>query len=152
MNRLKCLAFGIVAGGLVALSSSAIIAQQTPKTNPPKLRISGPALGSAPQLSDPKHPASETVPAFIEWASHSGIKQRDEVRRMIGTARNDSAVARELCREVSAREKTDLSRTLVSLSILGELRNSEGEKCSLARTHFYPRCAAQQARIACVQF
>jgi hypothetical protein len=134
MGQLGRLAFGLSAGLLLVLTPGALIAQESPKS-PPKLQLSGPALGSAPLLSDPNHPAGETVPAFVNWASRSGTKQADEVRRMIASARNDSAVATELCREVSAEQKKDLSRTLVTLSILGELRNPEGEKCLSAFVH-----------------
>ncbi len=122
----------MIASALIALSAFVALGQENPKNNPPKLQLSGPLPGAAPLLSDPKRPASESVPAFVGWASRSGIKQSDEVRRVIAAARNDSAVATELCREIGEQQKIDFSRTLVTLSILGELRNAEGEKCLIA--------------------
>ena len=127
--------FGMIVATLIGLSASAAVGQENPKSNPPKLQLSGPAPGAAPPLSDPKRPAGESVPAFVGWASRSGINQRDEVRNMIAAARNDSAVATELCREISEAQATDFSRTLVTLSVLGELRNTEGEKCLITFLH-----------------
>jgi len=135
LSRPRLALSGLIAGALLALSAFATVAQENPKNNPPKLQVTGPAPGAAPLLSDPKRPAGESVPAFVGWASRSGIKQSDEVRRMIAAARNDSAVAKELCREISEQQKTDFSRTLVSLSVLGELRNADGEKCLIAFLH-----------------
>ncbi len=126
---------GLIAGALIVLSAFATVAQENPKNNPPKLQLNGPAPGAAPPLSDPKRPAGESVPAFVAWASRSGIKQNDQVRRTIAAARNDSAIATELCREIGEQQKTDFSRTLITLSVLGELRNGEGEKCLITFLH-----------------
>jgi hypothetical protein len=135
LSRPRLILSGMIASALIALSAHAAVAQENPKNNPPKLQLSGPAPGAGPPLSDPKRPAGESVPAFVSWASRSGIKQSDEVRRMIAAARNDSAVATELCREIGEQQKTDFSRTLITLSVLGELRNAEGEKCLITFLH-----------------
>jgi len=51
------------------------------------------------------------------------------VRKLIAAAAKSSDVAEELCREIFEAQKSDHSRTLIMLSVLGETRNPEGEKC-----------------------
>ena len=41
-------------------------------------------------------------------------------------------MAQELCREIFGVQKADLSRSLIMLGVLSEMRNPDGEKC-LAR-------------------
>ncbi len=72
--------------------------------------------------------ASAAVEKFIDWAAESRLSQREEGRAAIVAARANDAVAQALVDAVFAAQKTDHSRALVALSILGELRNPVGEQ------------------------
>jgi hypothetical protein len=102
--------------------------------DPPKLTIVE-KLPPPPLLADSNRPPSESVPLFIDWASRSGIDQRETARKIISAARPNSAVAEELCRQIIAHQNTDFSRTLIELSVLGEMRNPSGEKCLVSFLH-----------------
>ncbi|MFI5101884.1 MAG: hypothetical protein ACHP9V_00790 [Terriglobales bacterium] len=105
------------------------------RTNyPPKPKITG-EFPPPPLLADPHRPPGESVPVFINWASRSGIGQREEARKIIAEAHSNPAVAEELCRQISAHQRTDFSRTLIELSVLGEMRNEEGEQCLVKFLH-----------------
>ena len=68
------------------------------------------------------------VQAFVDWASSSGVDDKELVRAEIHAASTNDAVASALGAEVMAAEKMDHTRALVALSVLGELRNLVGEK------------------------
>ncbi|WP_309572749.1 hypothetical protein [Deinococcus sp.] len=72
--------------------------------------------------------AAQAVEKFIDWAADSRLSQREEGRKAIEDARANDAVAQALVDAVFAAQKTDHSRALVALSILGELRNPVGEQ------------------------
>jgi hypothetical protein len=124
---------GIFAASLSSFGPGAIDAQETAHTPKPPPKLLAPRIPtSPPTLADPKRPASESVPTFVDWASRSVIGQREEARKIIVAARDNPAVAEELCREIFEVQKDDLSRSLIMLSVLGEMRNPDGGKC-LAR-------------------
>lgn len=81
-----------------------------------------------PALNVPAGDASTAVEKFIDWAAESRLSQREEGRAAIVAARTNDAVAQALVDAVFAAQKTDHSRALVALSILGELRNPVGEQ------------------------
>jgi hypothetical protein len=54
---------------------------------------------------------------------------------VIAAASGDSKVALELCRELREMQNADHSRTLIILSVLGEIRNPAGEKCLILFLH-----------------
>jgi hypothetical protein len=117
----------------IALFQFAIHASaQSP--SPPPL-TSNIVSGEAPLLSDPKLAAKESVPKFIDWASRSGLDQRETARKIIAAARGDSKVAEELCDEINQTQQLDHDRTLVMLSVIGEMRNPDGEKCLTTFLH-----------------
>ncbi len=122
---------GIIVVSLIGLRANSLQAQApTPgSAPPPQLIVPAPGSTSAPPLASPNVPAAESVPRFIDWASRSGTEQRETVRKLIAAAAKSSDVAEELCREIFEAQKSDHSRTLIMLSVLGEMRNPEGEKC-----------------------
>jgi hypothetical protein len=122
---------GLVVVSLIGLRVNSLQAQApTPgSAPPPQLIVPVPGPAAAPPLASPNVPAAESVPRFIDWASRSGTEQREIVRKLIAAAAKNSDVAEELCREIFEAQKSDHSRTLIMLSVLGEMRNPEGEKC-----------------------
>ena len=124
----------VLLSSLVGILTEPIAAQGTQKPPPP---LTAPAQGSteALPLASPNVPVRETVPRFIDWAARSRPDQREEVRKMIAASSANSGAAEELCREISETQNEDHSRTLIMLSVLGEMRNSEGEKCLIRFIH-----------------
>ena len=80
-------------------------------------------------------PSPRACPGLLTWAGRSGIRQREAVRKQIASAKGNPAVTQELCREGSEAQKQDHSRALIILSVLGELRNQEGERCLIRFIH-----------------
>ena len=68
------------------------------------------------------------VQAFVDWAARSGVDDKEVVRAQIHAASANDEVASALGAEVMASERTDHTRALVAISILGELRNPTGER------------------------
>jgi hypothetical protein len=83
----------------------------------------------APPLAVSSDQVKEAVRNFVAWAGASNVRQREEARRVINEARENKAVASALCEEASRSQRVDHSRTLLVLSILGEMRNPAGEQC-----------------------
>lgn len=83
----------------------------------------------APSLAVSPEEAREAVQKFIAWAGASTVRQREEARAVISEARENKAVASALCDEVLRAQKTNHSRAILVLSILGEMRSSVGEEC-----------------------
>jgi hypothetical protein len=128
---------GIIVISLIGLRANSPQAQvTTPGSSPPPLLIvPAPGPAAAPPLASSNIPAAESVPPFIDWASRSGTDQREEVRKLIAAAGKNSDVAEELCREIFEIQNSDHSRTLIMLSVLGEMRNPDGEKCLIRFIH-----------------
>ena len=100
------------------------VATQPGGPSPSKLN---PAVVPAPKLTGSGDEAKQTVAQFVDWAADSTLSQREEGRAAIEAARSNDAVAQALVDELFAAQKTDHSRALVVLSVLGELRNPVGE-------------------------
>jgi hypothetical protein len=84
---------------------------------------------TAPELSGSGEAAARSVRDFIDWASASGSGSRDAARAAIAAASANDDIARALCEEIAETRTEDHSRTLVAISILGELRSEAGERC-----------------------
>ncbi len=82
-----------------------------------------------PSLAVSVASVTQAARAFIDWAGASTVRQREEVRRLIGEARENASVAAAFCDEASRAAETDHSRSLLALSILGEMRSRVGEDC-----------------------
>jgi hypothetical protein len=129
--------FCIIVASLIGLRGSPLAAQGTTPGSPPPPQLIVPAPGpaAAPLLASPNIPATESVPRFIDWASRSGTDQRENVRKLIVAAAKSSDAAEELCREIFEIQNSDHSRSLIMLSVLGEMRNPDGEKCLIRFVH-----------------
>jgi len=134
-NRDQLLRSCVVLVAVIGLGWRCLEAQEISRTkSPPKAKVAG-ILPSPTLLADPNRSPGESVPAFIDWASRSGIGQREEARKIIAEAHSNLGVAQELCRQIIAHQRTDFSRTLIELSVLGEMRNEEGEECLVKFLH-----------------
>jgi hypothetical protein len=121
------------AASAAALGSGQTAAQIA--NAPPEFQAPPPSTAPPPRLAMPGVPTSVSVPAFIDYAGRSGIGEREAIRKLIWSARENSSVANELCGQATIAQRTDHSRALIVLSILGELRNPAGEKCLTEFVH-----------------
>lgn len=89
---------------------------------PPSLMLAGRVLHHPPPMATPAD-----VPAFINWAAFSTVDEREDGRAVIQSASGNDAVATALSNAFRTVETGDHARALVTLAILGEMRNSAGE-------------------------
>lgn len=89
-------------------------------------------MEKAPQIFADEKRGPASAKALIEWASRSTPAQREDARRTFAGARENKVVIDTLCAEAFDAQKTDHSRALVVLAILGETRSPHAERC-LAR-------------------
>jgi hypothetical protein len=127
--------YGFIFAALFCAAAGDVDAQPAPSRSPPPPPQIIIPEGAPPPLADAGLPVTESVPRFIDWAGRSGIGQREAVRKQIASAKGNPAVAQELCREGSEAQKQDHSRALIILSVLGELRDPEGERCLIRFIH-----------------
>lgn len=86
-------------------------------------------VAEPPPLAGEGEDASRNVRAFIDWAAATTLEQEDAVRKTIVSAGDNPAIAEAFCREAFAAQKSDHSRALIVLSLLGEMRNQLNEGC-----------------------
>ncbi len=67
--------------------------------------------------------------AFIEWAGFSIVDEREDARRSLLEASNNSEIAQAFCDEAFTAQSTDHTRALLVLALLGEMRNPLGASC-----------------------
>jgi hypothetical protein len=66
---------------------------------------------------------NETIDAFIAQAGRSGAADREKIRGEILKARGNSSLVSPLFARVDSQETEDLDTSLITLSILGELKD-----------------------------
>ena len=86
-------------------------------------------LHKPPPLTGSGEAARRNVLSFIDWAGMSTVEEREDARKVITGARDNGDVAKVLCDEAFQAQKTDHSRALLVLAILGEMRSSVGAEC-----------------------
>nr|HRC87252.1 hypothetical protein [Thermoanaerobaculia bacterium] len=66
---------------------------------------------------------------LFSWASATGRGQANEVRQALAAARNNSAIATAFCQQAQDSAGQDLSRALLALALLGEMRSASSLPC-----------------------
>lgn len=66
---------------------------------------------------------------FIKFAGDSGSEQREEIRKSLQAASRNKEVVEVFCNESFKAQKEDHSRSLLVLSLLGEMKSSFGAEC-----------------------
>lgn len=66
------------------------------------------------------------MPAFVDAAAAAPVSRREEVRAIVQRAKDNTEIANSLITEFEAAQKTDFSRALVILSLIGEQRHPAG--------------------------
>lgn len=95
---------------------------QGPKSTQP----GGPApreLRSTRKNALPPLARGDDVPAFIAAASAAPVSQREEIRAILGKQRENGEIANRLIAEFETARRSDFSRALVILSLIGEQGN-----------------------------
>lgn len=82
-----------------------------------------------PQLTGSGEQAVKNAREFIEWASASSKKQSEAVRKAVTAARNNKDIMNAFCEEAFESQKSDHSRSLVILSLVGEAKSPMGQEC-----------------------
>jgi hypothetical protein len=88
----------------------------------PSVVVGGRVLHNPPPFNTPAD-----VPAFVTWASGSVGVEEEDARAAIQAASGNDAIAGALADHFRQFEFNDHARALVTLSILGEMRNTAGE-------------------------
>jgi len=81
------------------------------------------AAVKAPALNVSEQEAAKAAVAFLDWAGASTAGQREEIRRMLEQASQYKAVAAAFCDEANRTAESDFTRSLLALSVLGEMRS-----------------------------
>jgi hypothetical protein len=117
--RLACAFSGLVLA-TACVRSSAPVPRHPVGPSPAEL--------AGRRQSEPLPPLAQAgdVAAFVSAAGAAPVSRREEIRARIQRVQADAAIAQGLIAEFRAAEKTDHSRALVILSLLGELRNPVG--------------------------
>jgi hypothetical protein len=87
------------------------------------------AAVKAPSLKVPEREAARAAAAFLDWAGASTSGQREEIRRMLAEARGYNFIAAAFCEEANRSAESDFTRSLLALSVLGEMRSPTGMEC-----------------------
>lgn len=123
---------------IVCLTTAACFAQQQkepPRSNEPAIRTRPSEQDKArtavkpPALNVSQQEAAKAAAAFLDWAGASSAGQREEIRRMLEQAREYKAVAGAFCEEANRTAESDFTRSLLALSVLGEMRSAAGREC-----------------------
>jgi hypothetical protein len=122
---------------ILGLMTAACFAQEVngpprssePAVKSPSEQLKARAEMKAPSLSGSDQEGAKAAMAFLDWAGASAVGQRDEVRRILERARDNKAVAGAFCEEANGTAESDPSRSLLALSLLGEMRSGVGGEC-----------------------
>jgi hypothetical protein len=126
-----------LAAAIVAVPAAASQnppSQEAPRTAP----LGSPSVGTVttvprirlraiPELVAGSVAPKESVSAFIDRASVATVDEHEAIRAAIVRARSSVPITRALATSVMETRTQDFTRTLTSLSILGELRNPTSE-------------------------
>lgn len=127
----------IAVAGLSGIGCAPVSREDVPQGTTRAVATAGPAkpsplvlkrvAASRPVLSGVGNTARTNVAAFVGWASSSLPGERESARESIHAASDNPDIANALADEAFRGQSLDHSRTLIVLSILGELRSAHGE-------------------------
>ncbi len=108
-------------------------AGQAPKANapggpPPSTILAGRVLHQPPALTARGEEANKAVAAFIDWAGASLPEEHEDGRKALAGARANADIVKAFAAEITRAQKTDHSRALLALALLGEMRSPAAEE------------------------
>jgi len=130
-RRLKLLAIALAVG---VPARATVHQDQKPSTTSEKGPRPSAIVGKLaetrpPELKGTGDEARKNAAAFIDWAAASTAEQSAIVRRAVEAARENREIIAAFCDEAFEAQKTDHSRALIALSLIGESRSPHGEEC-----------------------
>lgn len=94
----------------------------------PSSILAGRKLHNPPTLNGAGDEARRAVANFIDWAGASLAEEQEDGRRMLAGARENKDVVNAFTEEIIKAQRTDHSRALLALSLLGEMRSPHSEE------------------------
>lgn len=85
-------------------------------------------LHNPPALTAKGDDASRAVAAFIDWAGASLPEEHEDGRKALAAARDNQDIVKAFTAEITKAQRSDHSRALLALSLLGEMRSSASEE------------------------
>ena len=132
--------FGTLGSMAAIVALPAAASQNPPSQQAPRAAASGsPSVATGattlpilklrpiPELVVSGISPAQSVSAFIDRASVATGDEREAIRETIARASSNPAIAQALATSVMQTRTQDFTRTLTSLSVLGELRNPTSE-------------------------
>ena len=95
---------------------------------PPSLILAGRTLHNPPALTAKGDEARKAVAAFVDWAGASLPEEHEDGRKALDAARDNQDVVKAFTEEITKAQRTDHSRALLALSLLGEMRSPTAEE------------------------
>ena len=106
---------------------------QEPKANepagsPPSKLQAERVLHDPPPLTARGDDARRAVAAFIDWAGQSVSEEKEDGRKVLTGARDNQDIVKAFGAEITEAQRTDHSRALLAISLLGEMRSPSAEE------------------------
>ena len=99
-----------------------------PAGPPPSAILAGRTLHNPPALTGSGDDARRAVAAFIDWAGASLPEEHEDGRKALAGARENRDVVTAFTEEITKAQRTDHSRALLALALLGEMRSLSAEE------------------------
>jgi hypothetical protein len=108
-------------------------AQPTPQAKEPggpspSTILAGRQRHNPPALTGAGDDARRAVAAFIDWAGASIAEEHEDARSALEGARDNQEVVKAFTEEINKAQRTDHSRALLALALLGEMRSPHAEE------------------------
>ena len=94
----------------------------------PSTILAGRVLHNPPPLTARGEAARGAVAAFIDWAGASLPEEHEDGRKALAAARENPDVVKAFTEEIAKAQKSDHSRALLALALLGEMRSPAAEE------------------------
>lgn len=94
----------------------------------PSTILAGRTLHSPPGLTAKADEAAKAVSAFIDWAGASLPEEQEDGRKALAGARDNADIVKAFAEEITKAQRTDHSRALLALALLGEIRSPAAEE------------------------
>jgi hypothetical protein len=99
-----------------------------PAGSPPSKIQADRTLHNPPALTARGDDARKAVTAFIDWAGASLPEEHEDGRKVLAGARDNEDIVKAFAAEITQAQRTDHSRALLALSLLGEMGSPAAEE------------------------
>jgi len=107
-------------------SANGPTSKEAPGPNPSTI-LAGRTLHSPPGLTAKGEEAAKAVAAFIDWAGASLPEEQEDGRKALVAARDNADIVKAFTQEIANAQRTDHSRALLALALLGEMKSPAAE-------------------------